>query len=36
MQALLFNKNEQKTVNKMQKKIESKFAEVGGDIKVGG
>jgi DNA mismatch repair protein MutS2 len=35
MQALLFNKNEQKTVNKMQKKIESKFAEVGGDIKVG-
>lgn len=35
MQALLFRKNEEKTVSKMQKKIESKFAEVGGDIKVG-
>lgn len=35
MQALLFKKNEQKAVSKMQKKIESKFAEVGGDIKVG-
>jgi DNA mismatch repair protein MutS2 len=36
MHALLFNKkNEQKAVNKMQKKIDSKFAEVGGDIKVG-
>ena len=35
MHALLFKKNEQKVVNKMQKKIDSKFAEVGGDIKVG-
>jgi DNA mismatch repair protein MutS2 len=35
MQALLFRRNEEKTVSKMQKKIESRFAEVGGDIKVG-
>ncbi|MET0394901.1 MAG: MutS2/Smr-associated SH3 domain-containing protein [Chitinophagaceae bacterium] len=35
MYALLFKKNEQKAVSKMQKKIDSKFAEVGGDIKVG-
>jgi len=35
MHALLFKKNEQKTVSKMQKKIDSKFAEVGGEIKVG-
>ncbi|MEI9947229.1 MAG: MutS2/Smr-associated SH3 domain-containing protein [Chitinophagaceae bacterium] len=35
MEALLFKKNEQKVAGKMQKKIESKFAEVGGDIKVG-
>lgn len=35
MQALLSKKNEQKTVSKMQKKIDSKFAEVGGDIKIG-
>lgn len=35
MHALLFKKNEQKAVNKMQRKIDSKFAEVGGDIKVG-
>jgi DNA mismatch repair protein MutS2 len=35
MHALLFKKNEQKAVSKMQKKIESKFAEVGGEIKVG-
>ena len=35
MQALLFKKNEQKAASKMQKKIESKFAEIGGDIKVG-
>jgi len=33
--ALLFKKNEQKAVNKMQKKIESKFDEVGGEIKTG-
>jgi DNA mismatch repair protein MutS2 len=35
MEALLFKKNEQKAVSKMQKKIDSKFAEVGGEIKVG-
>lgn len=35
MEALLFKKNEQKTVSKMQKKIDSKFAEVGGEIKAG-
>ncbi|HET9430145.1 MAG TPA: MutS2/Smr-associated SH3 domain-containing protein [Chitinophagaceae bacterium] len=35
MEALLFRKNEQKTVNKMQKKLESKFNEVGGEPKVG-
>ena len=32
---LLFNKNEKKVVNKMQKKIESKFIELTGEIKVG-
>jgi len=35
MEALLFKKNEQKTVSKMQKKIDSRFAEIGGDIKIG-
>jgi DNA mismatch repair protein MutS2 len=35
MQALLFKKNETKAVTKMQKKIESKFTEIGGEIKVG-
>jgi len=35
MEALLFKKNEQKTASKMQKKIDSKFDEVGGDIKMG-
>jgi DNA mismatch repair protein MutS2 len=35
MNALLFKKDEKRTVNKMQKKIESKFAEVGGEIKTG-
>lgn len=35
MQDLLFNKNEQKTVSKMQKKIESRFEEVGGEIRPG-
>jgi len=33
--ALLFKKNDQKAVNKLQKKIESKFDEVGGEIKAG-
>jgi DNA mismatch repair protein MutS2 len=33
--ALLFKKNEQRTVNKLQKKIESKFEQVGGEIKAG-
>lgn len=35
MEALLFKKNEQKAVSKMQKKLDSKYKEVGGDIKVG-
>lgn len=35
MEALLFKKNEQKKVNKMQKKIDSRFDEVGGEIKAG-
>ena len=35
IQALLFKKNEQKTVNRMQKKLESKFEQVGGEIKTG-
>jgi DNA mismatch repair protein MutS2 len=33
--ALLFKKNEQRAVNKMQKKIDSKFEQVGGEIKKG-
>ncbi len=33
--ALLSKKSEQKAVSRMQKKIESKFSEVGGEIKVG-
>ena len=35
MQSLLFKKNEQRVVNKMQKKIESKFEQVGGEVKPG-
>jgi DNA mismatch repair protein MutS2 len=35
MEALLFKKDEKKVVSKMQKKIDSKFNEVGGEIKVG-
>jgi DNA mismatch repair protein MutS2 len=35
MEALLFKKDEKKVVSKMQKKIDSKFSEVGGEIKVG-
>lgn len=35
MESLLFKKNEKKVAGKMQKKIESKFNEVGGDIKPG-
>ncbi|MEO5563010.1 MAG: MutS2/Smr-associated SH3 domain-containing protein [Chitinophagaceae bacterium] len=35
MHALLFKKNEEKVASKMQKKIDSKFAEIGGDIKIG-
>jgi len=35
MQNLLFKNNEQKASSKMQKKIESKFAEVDGEIKEG-
>jgi DNA mismatch repair protein MutS2 len=35
MEALLFKKDEKKVVNKMQKKIDAKFSEVGGNIQVG-
>lgn len=35
MEALLFKKDEKKVVSKMQKKIDTKFSEVGGDIKPG-
>jgi DNA mismatch repair protein MutS2 len=35
MQALLLGKNEKRAVNKMQKKIESKFEQVEGEIKKG-
>ncbi len=33
--ALLFNKGEKKQVSRMQKKIDTKYQEVGGEIKVG-
>lgn len=35
MEALLFKKNEKKTASKMEKKIDSKFDEIGGEIKMG-
>jgi DNA mismatch repair protein MutS2 len=35
MEALLFRKNDQKAVSKMKKKIESRFEEIGGQVKVG-
>jgi DNA mismatch repair protein MutS2 len=35
MEALLFKRNEKKSLNKMQKKIDSKFDEIGGEIKPG-
>ena len=35
LESLLFKKNEKKVVSKMQKKIDSRFNEVGGDIKPG-
>ena len=35
MAALLFNKQDQKTKSKMQKKIDSKYEEVKGEIKIG-
>ncbi|MCH5719835.1 hypothetical protein MKP07_28245 [Niabella hibiscisoli] len=35
MAALLFNRPESKKASKMQKKLENKYSEVGGDIKVG-
>ena len=35
IQSLLFNKNEQKVASKMQKKIETKFEQIGGEIKKG-
>jgi len=35
IEALLFRKSEQKRVNKLQKKIDAKFEQVGGEIKKG-
>ena len=35
MEALLFKKDEKKVASKMQKRIDSKFAEIGGEIKIG-
>ena len=35
MAALLFKKNEQQVVSKKQKQLDSKYNEVGGEIKVG-
>jgi DNA mismatch repair protein MutS2 len=35
MEALLFKKDEKKAVSKMQKKIDSKFDEIAGEIKMG-
>jgi len=35
MEALLFKKDEKKVVSKMQKKIDAKFSEVGGEVRVG-
>lgn len=35
MEALLFKKDEKKVVSKMQRKIDAKFSEIGGEMKVG-
>lgn len=35
MEGLLFKRDEKKTVNKMQKKLDNKFDEIGGDIQPG-
>lgn len=35
IESLLFRKDEKKVVSKMQKKIDAKFSEVGGEVKVG-
>lgn len=35
MEGLLFKKNEKKVASRMQQKIDSKFSEVGGEIKIG-
>ena len=35
MESLLFKRDEKKVVSKMQKKIDLKFNEVGGEIKIG-
>jgi DNA mismatch repair protein MutS2 len=35
MEALLFKKNEKKMVGKMQRKVESKYKEIGGNVKPG-
>ncbi len=35
METLLFRKDEKKVVSKMQKKIDARFSEIGGEVKVG-
>lgn len=35
VEALLFKKNEKKIVHRMQQKIDSKFSEIGGEVKLG-
>ncbi len=35
MDALLLKKNEQKAVSRIQKKVDSKYSEIGGEIKIG-
>jgi DNA mismatch repair protein MutS2 len=35
MEALMFRRNEKKVVSKMQKKIDAKFDEIGGEVKIG-
>lgn len=35
MEALLFRKNEKKVAGKMQQKLDARFNEIGGDVKVG-
>jgi DNA mismatch repair protein MutS2 len=35
MEVLLFKKDEKKVVSKMQKKIDARFSEIGGEVKIG-